>query len=130
MPYPIMYKNIEHAFIDIERRIEKMLKRGVCSIGFAMLALIFLASSMTGCVATGGTAMETHKKGMTSITEEEYFTTKKPVDRPFIGCAWSKQFGPIEDPTAEDIRVKKERSLSGVQQDYAYNLGVGLAGRS
>jgi hypothetical protein len=106
-----------------------MLKRGVCSIGFALLALIFLAFSMTGCVSTGGTAMETHKKGMTSITEDEYFTTKKPVDRAFIGCAWSKQFGPIEDPAAEDIRVKKERSLSGLQQDYAYNLGVGLGGQ-
>lgn len=107
-----------------------MLKRGVCSIGFAMLALVFLVAFMTGCVATGGTAMDTHKKGMTSITEEEYFTTKKPVDRAFIGCAWSKQFGPIEDPAAEDIRVKKERSLSGLQQDYAYNLGVGLGGQT
>lgn len=107
-----------------------MLKRGICSVGFAMLALMSLVAFMTGCVATGGTAMEAHKKGMTSITEEEYFTTKKPVDRAFIGCAWSKQFGPIEDPAAEDIRIKKERSLSGVQQDYAYNLGLALGGQT
>jgi len=107
-----------------------MLRKGICLIGCTVLALLSVVAFMTGCVATGGTAMETHKKGMTSITEEEYFTTKKPVDRAFIGCAWSKQFGPIEDPAAEDIRVKKERSLSGVQQDYAYNLGIGLGGQT
>jgi hypothetical protein len=58
--------------------------------------------------------MGTHKKGMSAITEEEYFVTKKPVDRPFIGCAWSKQFGPLEDPSADAIMTKKERSLSGM----------------
>lgn len=107
-----------------------MPKRGACIIGFTMFALVLMVAFIAGCVSTGGTAMETHKKGMTSITEDEYFTTKKPVDRHFIGCAWSKQFGPIEDPSAEDIRVKKERSLSGMQQDYAYNLGVGLGGQT
>jgi len=97
---------------------------------FIVLILMVFIGSSSGCVSTGGTAMETHKKGMSSITEEEYFTTKKPVDRAFIGCAWSKQFGPIEDSAAEDIEIKKERSLSGIQQDFAYNLGVGLGGQT
>jgi len=95
-----------------------------------ILMLAILICFLAGCVSTSGTAMQTHQKGMSSITEEEYFTTKKPVDRAFIGCAWSKQFGPVEDPGAEDIETKKERSLSGLQQDYAYNLGVGLGGQS
>jgi len=97
---------------------------------FAALILSVFLSAATGCVSTGGSAMQAHQKGMSSITEEEYFTTKKPVDKAFIGCAWSKQFGPIEDPAAEDIETKKEKSLSGVQQDYAYNLGIGLGGQS
>jgi len=107
-----------------------MPKRGARFAGLTMSALLLLVAFVSGCVSTGGTAMETHKKGMMSITEEEYFAAKKPVDRHFIGCAWSKQFGPIEDPAAEDIRVKKERSLSGVQQDYAFNVGIGLGGQT
>lgn len=99
-------------------------------MGFISLCFILSVTVFNGCVSTGGTAMERHKKGMSSITEEEYFVTKKPVDRPFIGCAWSKQFGPIEDPAADAIMIKKERSLSGMQQDFAYNLGVGLGGQT
>lgn len=107
-----------------------MLKGGIRFAGFWALALLLPTVFAAGCVSTGGTAMEAHKKGMTSITEEEYFVTKKPVDKAFIGCAWSKQFGPVEDPVAADIRVKKERSLSSVQQDFAYNLGIGLGGQA
>ncbi len=98
----------------------------VAGVVGSLMALAFL----TSCVSTSGTAMKTHQKGMSSITEEEYFTTKKPVDRAYIGCTWSKQFGPLEDPTAEEIEVKKEKSLSGIQQDFAYNLGVGLGGQT
>ncbi len=108
-----------------------MLMRKECFCGRATLFLTVLAvlALLGGCVSTGGSAMDTHKKGMSSITEEEYFVTKKPVDRAFIGAAWSRQFGPIEDPTTENIRTKKERSLSGIQQDFAYNLGIGLGGQ-
>ena len=96
---------------------------------WAVMSVIILFF-LNGCVSTSGTAMQTHQKGMSSITEEEYFTTKKPVDKAYIGCAWSKQFGPIEDPLADEIEIKKEKSLSGIQQDFAYNLGVGLGGQS
>ncbi len=87
-----------------------------------------LLIALTGCVSTGGTAMETHKKGMESVTEDEYVVPKKPIDRHSIGCAWSKQFGPVEDAGVADIRIKKEKSLSGVQQDFAYNRGIALGG--
>ncbi len=97
----------------------------IITLGSVMLATALLFS---GCVSTGGTAMETHKKGMESVTEEEYVVPKKPVDRHFIGSAWSKQFGPVEDPGVADIRVKKEKSFSGVQQDFAYNRGIALGG--
>lgn len=108
-----------------------MLMRKECFCGRMTLFLAVLAvlALLGGCVSTGGSAMDTHKKGMSSITEEEYFVTKKPVDRAFIGAAWSRQFGPIEDPATENIRTKKERSLSGIQQDFAYNLGIGLGGQ-
>ena len=94
------------------------------------LGTVALAAAMlfSGCVSTGGTAMETHKKGMESVTDEEYVVPKKPIDRHSIGCAWSKQFGPVEDPGVADIRVKKEKSFSGVQQDFAYNRGIALGG--
>jgi hypothetical protein len=74
--------------------------------------------------------MESHKKGMGSLTGDEYVTPKKPVDRHYIGSAWSRQFGPIEDPGSADIRVKKERSLNDVQQDFAYSRGISLGGQS
>ena len=82
-----------------------------------------------GCVSAGK-PLEAHRKGMESITEDEYFAPKKPVDRHYIGYAWSRQFGPVEDTGAPDIRVKKERSLSSVQQELAYNLGIALGGQS
>ncbi len=82
-----------------------------------------------GCVSAGK-PLETHRKGMEGITEDEYFAPKKPVDRHYIGYAWSRQFGPVEDAGAPDIRVKKERSLSKVQQEQAYNLGFALGGQS
>ena len=94
------------------------------------LMAVTLATTLlvSGCVSTSGSAMETHKKGMESVTEEEYVVPKKPIDRHSIGCAWSKQFGPVEDPGVADIRVKKEKSFSGVQQDFAYNRGIALGG--
>ncbi|NJD39117.1 MAG: hypothetical protein FIA89_12475 [Geobacter sp.] len=83
-----------------------------------------------GCVSTGGSAMETHTKGIESVTEEEYVVTKKPVDRHYIGYVWSKQFGPVEDTNNPvEIRVKKERSFKGVQQDFAFNVGLALGAR-
>jgi hypothetical protein len=93
-------------------------------------ALLTAVASLvvSGCVSTGGSAMDTHKKGMESVTEEAYVVPKKPVDRHSIGCAWSKQFGPVEDPGVADIRVKKEKSFSGVQQDFAYSRGIALGG--
>jgi len=67
---------------------------------------------------------------MKSITEKEYFIPRKPVDRHYIGCAWSKQFGPVEDPAASDIRIKVERSFNTMQQKFAYNLGISLGAQS
>ena len=94
------------------------------------LTTMALAGTMllSGCVSTGGSAIETHKKGMESVTEDEYVVAKKPIDRHFIGCAWSKQFGPVEDPGLAEIRVKKEKSLNSLQQDFAYNRGIALGG--
>jgi len=93
-------------------------------LAIALAILLILA----GCAKT--TVAESHKQGIESIAEKEYFIPKKPVDRHCIGCAWSKQFGPVEDPATADIRIKKERSFNNVQQDFAYNLGVGLGGQS
>lgn len=96
--------------------------------GVAFLAATMVVSS--GCVSTGGTASDTHRKGMEAVTDEEYVVTKKPVDRHYIGYVWSKQFGPVEDSNnTEEIRVKKERSFKGVQQDFAYNLGLAVGAR-
>lgn len=98
------------------------------SLLYSVLLTVAASLVVSGCVSTSGSAMDTHKKGMESITDEEYVIPKKPVDKHSIGCAWSKQFGPVEDPGVADIRVKKEKSLSGVQQDFAYNRGIALGG--
>jgi len=99
-------------------------------IHFIITTLFAVALIFMGCVSTSGTAMESHRKGMEGVTEKEYFIPKKPVDRHYIGCAWSKQFGPVEDTATADIPIKKEKSFSNVQQDFAYNLGIGLGGQS
>ena len=90
-----------------------------------------MTSAIVFCLVGCATApMQTHQKGMETLTEKEYFIPKKPVDRHFIGCAWSKQFGPVEDPTASDIRIKVEKSFNTVQQYLAYNLGLSMGGQS
>jgi hypothetical protein len=66
---------------------------------------------------------------MTPIADEEYVVPPKPVDRHAIGWAWSRQFGPVEDPVAEEIRIKKEKSFNSVQREFAYNIGIGLGGK-
>lgn len=102
-------------------------KRGRCiMIGFP-LALMASLALFTGCATT---AVESHKKGVETIAEKEYFIPKKPIDRHYIGCAWSKQFGPIEDTSSADIRIKKEKSFNNVQQEFAYNVGLGLGAQS
>ncbi len=92
----------------------------------AILIGASLMTVVTGCVSTGGTAIETHNKGLSALIENEYVPAKKPIDRHYIGAAWSRQFGPVEEPGADEIRIKKDRSFSNVQQDYAYNLGLAL----
>jgi hypothetical protein len=92
-----------------------------------MLTMIIITFSLSGCATT---PMKTHQKGMESLTEKEYFIPKRPVDRHYIGCAWSKQFGPVEDPGASDIRIKVEKSFNTMQQDFAYNVGLALGGKS
>ncbi len=91
------------------------------------IALTAVLMIFTGCATT---AMESHKKGVETIAEKEYFIPKKPIDRHYIGCAWSKQFGPVDDPSVADIRIKKEKSFNNVQQDFAYNVGIGLGAQN
>ena len=92
-----------------------------------VLSICVILIPLTGCAVT---PMETHRKGMEGLTEKEYFIPQKPVDRAFIGCAWSKQFGPIENPAADDIRTKMDRSFDSMQQNFAYRIGVSLGGQS
>jgi len=80
-----------------------------------------------GCKAT---TKDTYKKGMEPLADKEYFLPKKPVDRHYIGYAWSKQFGPVEDPSTPDIRIKMEKSFNALQQQFAYNLGLSFGGVS
>ena len=96
-----------------------------------LFSVLFLAVILpAGCAAPEIKATEAHKKGLEPLTEDGYFAPPKPVDRHYIGYAWSRQFGPVEDATAPDIRVKKERSLNNVLQEQAYNRGISLGGES
>ena len=108
---------------NIPFKTRRLMATLIIAILMLLTVLIF-----TGCAKT--VALESHKKGIENIAEKEYFIPKKPVDRHYIGCAWSKQFGPVEDQEVADIRIKKEKSFNAVQQDYAYNLGIGLGGQS
>ncbi|MCX6226381.1 MAG: hypothetical protein NTV01_16805 [Bacteroidia bacterium] len=91
------------------------------------LLAIFIIFSLVACATT---AMETHQKGLESLTGKEYFVPKKPIDRHYIGCAWSKQFGPVEDNAVSDIRIKVEKSFDAMQQNFAYNAGISLGGQA
>lgn len=90
----------------------------------SIFAIVFY---LVGCSIS---AIETHQQGMESITEKEYFVPKRPVDRHYIGCPWSKQFGPVEDSVCSDIRIKVEKSFNAMKQKFAYNVGVSLKGQS
>ncbi len=89
-----------------------------------MALLVLCAFGMAGCV--GGTALQSHTDTVGEMTEDEYMITKRPVDRHYIGAAWSKQFGPVVDPTQPEVRIKKERSFSGIQQDFAMKAGLAV----
>ncbi len=93
----------------------------VISICYSVLFLFII-----GC---GGTALQGHKQALENITEDEYVIPKKPVDRHYIGYAWSRQFGPVADQGQPDLRVKKDRSFNSIQQDFAYHVGFGLGGQ-
>ncbi len=86
-----------------------------------------MALFLGGCV---GTVAETQRKGMAPIADGEYIVPKRPVDRHAIGWAWSKQFGPVEDPNADEIQIKKEKSFNNVQQEFAYNVALGLGAKN
>jgi hypothetical protein len=95
------------------------------------IAMITISPALyCGCASmTGIKPLEAHRERVENVLEDEYFAPKKPVDRHYIGFAWSRQFGPIEDSSAPDIRVKKERSLSAFHQELAYNRGFALGGK-
>lgn len=93
-----------------------------CSI--TGVSVLLFAVLLSGCV--GGTAVQSHVQSIGEMTEDEYMITKRPVDRHYIGAEWSKQFGPVPDPTQPEIRVKKERSFSGIQQDFAFKAGLAV----
>jgi len=108
-----------------------LLSRSIRSIllGPALLLAFLIAS---GC-APEQKALGLQRDSMDEVFrqgKEEYFVPVKPVDRHYIGSAWSRQFGPLEDPATADIRVKTERSLDKVQQDMAYSHGIALGGES
>ena len=87
--------------------------------------MLILILCIVGCKAA---TKDTYKKGMEPLVDKEYFLPKKAVDRHYIGYAWSKQFGPVEDPSTPDIRIKMEKSFNTLQQQYAYNLGLSFGG--
>tara|TARA_B100000315_G_scaffold72144_1_gene65759 strand:+ start:690 stop:992 length:303 start_codon:yes stop_codon:yes gene_type:complete len=90
------------------------------TIWSALAVVLILIISLTGCVATKTSALKDHKeKVQLSIADRTYHIPKRPVDRHYIGYAWSKQFGPIDDPNAPQVRIKKEKSFNEVQQDFA-----------
>lgn len=89
------------------------------------LLTVFLSA---GC--KGENATRQHQDAISTFTENEYQIPKVPVDRHYIGYAWSKQFEAVKDPLADEIRIKKERSFNKVQQDFAYNVGIGLGAQS
>lgn len=96
----------------------------ICIVVFFAISLL-----ITGCVSTGGSTLKAHESQMESITENEYVIPKKPVDRHYIGAAWSKLYGPIEDNSIGEIHVKKEKSFNNMQQDFALKTGFGLGGQ-
>jgi len=93
------------------------------------IAVLFLAAMLPwGCTGAQVKSKEAYKKGLEPLTEGGYVTPVKPVDRHYIGYAWSRQFGPVETATGQDIRVRNERSLDNVLQEQAYKRGILLGG--
>ena len=109
-----------------------MMGRNQGSAGIRDILIVvtcMIALTAAGCVATGTSASKQHQETMSKIAGTEYHIPNRPVDRHFIGAPWSKQFGPIENVNAAEIRIKKERSLNSIQQDFAFRAGIGLGGQ-
>ncbi|UCG38810.1 MAG: hypothetical protein JSV00_00825 [bacterium] len=100
--------------------------------GFGVfIGALFLAVSVPfGCTGAQVKSKEAYKKGLEPLTEEGYVTPTKPVDRHYIGYAWSRQFGPVETSGGQDIRVRKDRSLDSMLEENAYKRGIALGGET
>lgn len=95
------------------------------------VAALFLAAGVLwGCTGAQVNSKEAYSKGLEPLTEGGYVTPTKPVDRDYIGYAWSRQFGPVENSGGQDIRVRKERSLDSMLQENAYKRGIFLGGET
>ena len=95
-----------------------------------IVIIMTLMACLSGCAGLMGSTMGGHQETLGSVMEGEYVIPKKPIDRHFIGCAWSKQFGPVEDPLVADIMIRKERSFNEITQDFAFKTGFGLGGQT
>ena len=93
-----------------------------------LLVILVAICLISGCAGADST-LKAHQSQMEGITENEYVIPKKPVDKHYIGAAWSKLYGPVEDQSIGDIPVKKEKSFNNMQQDFAFNAGFGLGGQ-
>jgi hypothetical protein len=98
----------------------------------AAIVTILIAMSLIPCLSGCGgmSALGGHQEALGNVMEDEYVIPKKPIDRHYIGCAWSKQFGPVEDPLVADILIRKEKSFNDITQDFAYKRGFGLGGQT
>ncbi len=103
----------------------KIKNLAVMDLFIVLLCIMFF---LAGCTAKP--AMKGHQAKIGAVMGKEYHIPKRPVDRHFIGHAWSKQFGPIDNPLADEILVKKERSLDSIKQNFAINAGIGLGGQT
>lgn len=103
----------------------KMKNLAVMDLFIVLPCIMFF---LAGCTAKP--AMKGHQAKIGAVMGKEYHIPKRPVDRHFIGHAWSKQFGPIDNPLADEILVKKERSLDSIKQNFAINAGIGLGGQT
>jgi len=103
--------------------------RNLRVIVLILIAVTWVAC-LPGCAGLMGSTIGDHQETVGSIMQDEYVVPKKPIDRHFIGCAWSKQFGPVEDPLVTDIMIRKEKSLNEITQDFAFKTGFGLGGQT
>jgi len=92
---------------------------------FKKIAVIILFVLLTSCANTGVDNLS--EDGLKTISKNEFYAPKFPVDQHYIGYSWSKTRKKAFKNFSDDIEVEVQKSFSGMHDDIANKVLLSAA---